>query len=100
MRHCELGVTASGDIREKGSWVERDAVERRVESLSENKAHMKEWSSLRTVRKVPNKDMVQTEALPCGECDLGWRAGFSMQDALVAVDAERDPRVFSRKNRA
>jgi len=47
---------------------------------------MKEWSSLRTVRKVPNKDMVQTEALPCGpcgECDLGWRAGFSMQDALL-----------------
>jgi len=34
-------------------------------------------------------DMVQTEALPCGECDLGWQAGFSMQDTLVAMDTEQ-----------
>ena len=69
--------------------MKRDAVEQGGKSwtISENKAYTKERSSLRTVSNVPDKDMVQTEALPCGECDLRQRAGFSKRDAVMVVDA-------------
>lgn len=72
--NCRRG--ASNNIERKEFGVKKDAVEERVEiprPKVKNKARTKGWLSLSTVRNIPSKDMVQKEALPCGEYGLAWQ---------------------------